>query len=447
MASLAIALVLCGASAPAFAVRFDPQATSSNSQSQSVGQNASSANPEQQQPRTYTLSPDKEARAIAYAHSRHELYFLDFLFTTVGLILLIQLGVGPRLRDWAERISRRRLLQAMIFAGVFFILLGLLGLPAAAGGHWLARYYGQSVQGWGSWFWDSIKGGVVGLILAIVLVWLFYGLVRRSPRRWWFYAWLGSLPILIFLIFVEPLVLEPLFFRFTPLAAADSQLADALERVVQHAGQNISENRMYLMNASSKLNALNAYVTGIGASERVVVWDTTIAQMTTPEILFVFGHEMGHYVLHHIRNGLLFGAGILLIFLFAGFHALHWALRRFGPGWKIRGADDWASLPVLVFILFMFNFIFTPIDNAFSRHIEHQADQYGLEVVHGIVPNAPQVAAQSFQILGEVDLDEPSPSTAVKLWFYDHPPINERILFAQTYDPWDKGESPEFVKQ
>jgi STE24 endopeptidase len=447
MVPIAIAMAVCGASAPAFAVRFDPQAASSDPQSASSSQNTSSASPEQQQPRTYTLSPDKEARAIAYAHSRHELYFLDFLFTTVGLILLIQLGVGPRLRDWAERISRRRLLQAMIFDGVFFILLGLLGLPAAAGGHWLARYYGQSVQGWGSWFWDSIKGGVVGLILAIVLVWLFYGLVRRSPRRWWFYAWLGSLPILIFLIFVEPLVLEPLFFRFTPLAAADSQLADALERVVQHAGQNIPEDRMYLMNASSKLNALNAYVTGIGASERVVVWDTTITQMTTPEILFVFGHEMGHYVLHHIRNGLLFGAGILLIFLFAGFHALHWALRRFGPGWKIRGADDWASLPVLVFILFLFNFIFTPIDNAFSRHIEHQADQYGLEVVHGIVPNAPQVAAQSFQILGEVDLDEPSPSTAVKLWFYDHPPINERILFAQTYDPWDKGESPEFVKQ
>ena len=447
LAIVAITVVLCGAGSPAFAVRFDPRSTSSDALSQSVGQNTSSASPEQQQPKAYTLPPDKEARAIAYAHSRHELYFLDFLFTTVGLILLIQLGVGPWLRDWAERISRRRFLQAVIFAGVFFILLGLLGLPAAAGSHWLARYYGQSVQGWASWFWDSIKGGVVGLILAVVLVWLFYGLVRRSPRRWWFYAWLGALPILIFLIFVEPLVLEPLFFRFTPLASTDLQLADALERVVRHAGQNIPEDRMYLMNASSKLNALNAYVTGIGASERVVVWDTTIAQMTTPQILFVFGHEMGHYVLHHIRNGILFGAGVLLIFLFAGFQALHWALRRFGGVWKIRGADDWASLPVLIFILFIFNFIFTPIDNAFSRHIEHQADQYGLEVVHGIVPDAPQVAAQSFQILGEVDLDEPSPSTAVKMWFYDHPPINERILFAQTYDPWDKGESPEFVKQ
>ena len=396
--------------------------------------------------KAYKLPPEKEAQAVAYAHSRHELYFLDFLFTTVALALLIQLAVAPWLRDRAERITRNRFLQAVVFAGLFFILFGLVSLPGTAASHWLERHYAQSVQGWGSWFWDSIKGGLIALVLAIVLVWLFYGLVRRSPRRWWFYAWLGSLPILVFLIFIEPLVLEPLFFRFTPLAATDPQLVAALERVVQHGGQEIPETRVYLMNASSKLNALNAYVTGIGASERVVVWDTTIAQMTTPEILFVFGHEMGHYVLHHIRNGILFTAGLLFAFLFAGFHALRWALGRFGAAWKIRGADDWASLPVLIFAILIFNFLFTPIDNAYSRHLEHQADQYGLEVAHGIVPDAPKVAAQSFQILGEIDLAEPAPSTAVKLWFYDHPPIDERILFAQTYDPWGKGESPEFVK-
>ena len=438
---LALLLTFCSA---AFAAPRTSQTTSA-AVFQSSGQNTEST-ARKPQPKAYTLPPDKEARAVAYAHSRHELYFLDFLFTIVGLMLLIQLGMAPRLRDWAERISRNRFLQAVTFAVPFFILLGLLGLPAAAASHWLARYYGQSVQGWNSWFWDAIKGGVVALALAIVLVWLFYGLVRRSRRRWWFYAWLGSLPILIFLIFVEPLVVEPLFFRFTPLAASDPQLAAQLERVVQRAGQDIPESRMYLMNASSKLNALNAYVTGIGASERVVVWDTTIAHMTTPQILFVFGHEMGHYVLHHIRNGIIFTAGVLFIFLFAGFHVLNWALRRFGAAWKIRGEDDWASLPVLIFAILIFNFIFTPIDNAYSRHLEHQADQYGLEVVHGIVPDAPQVAAQSFQILGELDLAEPSPSTAVKIWFYDHPPLVERILFAQTYDPWDKGESPQFVK-
>jgi Zn-dependent protease with chaperone function len=336
--------------------------------------------------------------------------------------------------------------QAIIFGVPFLILLWLFTLPSAAAGHSLARYYGQSVQGWGSWFADAVKGGAVALALAVVLLWLFYGLVRRTPHRWWFYAWLCSLPLLIFLIFVEPLVLEPLFFRFTPLANADPQLAAQLERVVERAGQNIPENRMFLMNASSKLNEVNAYVTGLGASQRVVVWDTTIARMTTPEILFVFGHEMGHYVLHHIRNGILFTSGILFLALFAGFHALHWALARFGAAWKIRGVDDWASLPVLILVLMLFNLVLTPIDNAYSRHLEHQADQYGLEVVHGIVPDAPQVAARSFQVLGQIDLSEPAPSEAVKIWFYDHPTLDERILFAQTYDPWDKGQSPAFVK-
>jgi STE24 endopeptidase len=408
-------------------------------------QNNETASPKEP-PKAYKLPPDKQARAIAYAHSRHQLYFLDILFNGVGLVLLIQLAFAPGLRDRAERLFHNRFLQAVLFAGPFFIVLGLLSLPSAAAGHWLQRYYGQSVQGWGSWFWDAVKGGVLSLVLAIVVVWLLYGVMRRSPRLWWFWAWLGSLPFLVFLVFVEPLVLEPLFFRFTPLAARDPQLAAELERVVQHAGQNIPETRMYLMNASSKLNELNAYVTGIGASERVVVWDTTIVQMTTPEILFVFGHEMGHYVLHHIPNGLMFTAGVLFIFLFAGFHALRWALRRFGSAWKVRGADDWASLPVLIFAITILSFIFTPIDNAYSRHLEHQADQYGLEVIHGIVPDAPHVAAQSFQILGEIDLAEPSPSTAVKIWFYDHPTLDERILFAQTYDPWDNGESPQFVK-
>jgi len=414
--------------------------------SRPVSQQAAPSQTAEPQPKGYTLPPDKEAKAIAYARSRRQLYFLDFAFTLVALLLLIQLGLAPMLRDWAERAARNRFLQAALFSGPFFILLGLLSLPAAAASQWLALYYGQSVQGWGSWLWDGVKGGLLTLVLAIFLVWLFYGAVRRSPRRWWFYAWLGSLPILVFLILVEPLVLEPLFFRFTPLAAGNPQLVGELERVVRHGGQEIPESRMYLMNASSKLNALNAYVTGIGPSERVVVWDTTITRMTTPQILFVFGHEMGHYVLHHIRNGILATAGVLLLVLFAGFHLLHWALWRFGTAWKIRGVDDWASLPVLILSILLFNFILTPIENGYSRHLEHQADQYGLEVVHGIVPNAPQVAAESFQILGELDLAEPAPSTAVKIWFYDHPPLNDRIIFAQTYDPWARGESPAFVK-
>jgi Zn-dependent protease with chaperone function len=399
-----------------------------------------------QAPEGYSLSPERSAQAIAYARARHVLYFCNFAYGIMLLLLILHFHLGPRFRDWAERATGHRFLQAMVFVPSLFLTLDVLSLPGGVTRHWLSRRYGQSIQGWGSWVWDWTKGEMVAIGLAIFLVWLLYAVMRRSPRRWWFYAWLGAVPILVFLVFLSPLVVEPLFFSFKPLAPADPQLAQQLERVVRHAGQNIPESRMYIMNASSKLNELNAYVSGLGDSRRVVVWDTTIARMTTPEIVFVFGHEMGHYVLGHVRDGLIFASGVLLVFLFVGSRLFAWVVRRFGSAWRLRGVDDWASLPVLLLLVAVFSFLFTPVSNAYSRHLEHQADQYGLEVVHGIIPDSPEVAARAFQILGEVDLEEPAPSEFVKLWFFDHPPLGERIRFARTYDPWVKGKSPEFVK-
>jgi len=400
----------------------------------------------QQTEQGYTLEPSRAKKAIAYANARRVLYFADFFYEAIVLLLLVRWRFGPALRDLAERAGSNRFVQALMFAPAFQLALGVLTLPGSVTAHWLARNYGQSIQSWGSWFWDWTKSQALVLVVGTLLIWLFYTAMRFSPRRWWLWAWLASLPIIVIAIFLVPLVVEPLFFHFSPLAASRPELAAQLERVVTHAGQDIPESRMFVMDASSKLNTLNAYVTGLGASRRVVVWDTTLARMTTPEILFIFGHEMGHYVLGHIRDGIEFAAALLFACLFAGFHIFRWIVRRWGEAWRVRGPDDWASLPILFLLLSLFSLVLTPVDNAYSRHLEHQADQYGLEVVHGIIPDVPGVAAQSFQILGDVDLEEPSPSWLVKVWFYDHPPINERILFARTYDPWAKGESPKFVK-
>ena len=134
------------------------------------------------------------------------------------------------------------------------------------------------------------------------------------------------------------------------------------------------------MGAGEKTTSLNAYVTGIGGSKRIVVWDTTIAKMTTPEIVFVAGHEMGHYVLGHIWKGLLFAAISLFVLFYLGFRTIGWVLARWGAGWGIHGLSDWASLPALLLLLSVFLFLGSPIQSAFSRYDEHQADQYGLEV-------------------------------------------------------------------
>jgi len=393
----------------------------------------------------YTLSPAQEAQAIAYARARHELYFFDVAYCLLLLILLLQFRVAIKFREIAARAGNNSFVQTIVFVPLLLLTIDVLSLPTAIWSHRLALKYQQSIEGWGSWLVDWVKGEAVEMAIGVILAWILYAVIRKSPRRWWLYFWVAAVPLIILGAVAEPLIIEPLFFKFTPLASSQPHLAQRIESVVKRAGLEIPQDRMFVMNASSKLKSVNAYASGLGATKRVVVWDTSLMRMTEEEILFVFGHEMGHYVLGHVRNGILFSCGVLLIFLYLAYRILHWMLARWGESWGIRSADDLASLPVLVLLAMVFSFLFTPVSNAYSRYLEHQADQYGLEVIHGLVPNAPVVAAHAFQVLGEVDLEEPNPSPAVKFWFYNHPPLDERMRFAQTYDPWSEGRAPEFV--
>ncbi len=200
------------------------------------------------------------------------------------------------------------------------------------------------------------------------------------------------------------------------------------------------------MKASDRTPLMNAYVTGLGASRRIVVWDTTIEKETPPEIVAVVGHEMGHYVLGHVWKGLVFSMAVLFVLLYLGYRSVGWLLARGGPRWGIRGVDDWASLPALLLLFSVFSLVSDPISSAYSRHIEHQADVYGLEVTHGILPDAGQTAAASFQVEGQSGLADPDPNPLNVFLFYDHPPISDRVRLCLTYNPWAEGQQPEFVK-
>jgi len=394
----------------------------------------------------YTLSPGQEAQAVAYARARHELYFFDAAYGVLLLILLLQLRVAVKFRELAERAAGNNFVSTVIFVPLTILAIDILSFPTGIWSHRLALKYQQSIEGWGSWLVDWIKGEAIEVAIGILLVWILYFVIRKSPRRWWLYFWLAAVPLIILGAVAEPLIVEPLFFTFTPLANSQPHLAERIESVVRRAGLEIPQDRMFEMKASSKLKSVNAYASGLGATKRVVVWDTSLQRMSEDEILFVFGHEMGHYVLGHVRDGILFSCAVLIVFLYLAYRLLHWMLSRWGKNWAIRGPDDLAALPALLLLLSIFSFLFTPVSNVYSRHLEHQADQYGLEVIHGLVPNASLVAAHAFQVLGEVDLEEPNPSPAVRFWFYNHPPLDERMRFAQTYDPWSTGRAPEFVK-
>lgn len=423
-----------------------PQSTSAQ---QATTQQSAATPPGQTQQRVvtaYTLPPDAYKKSQDLAHIFLRFHLISFAYVIIVLWLILRWKIASKFRDIAERTSSKRFVQALIFAPLFVLTFDILQIPFGVYANWILRKYGISVQGWHSWFWDWTKGECIAVLYSIFALWILFAIIRRSPRRWWFYFWCISLPIGLLLFFLQPLVIDPMFHKFEPLAQKDPALTASLETLVRHSGENIPRERMYWMGASEKSTDLNAYVTGFGASKRIVIWDTTIAKMNTAQITYVVGHEMGHYVLHHIPKLLAFGAFVLFVAFYVGYLFAGWTLARSGARWGIRGFEDWAVTPCLLLILAIFFFCVSPIINSYSRSVEHQADQYGLEVTHALTPDSGQVAAQSFQILGEVSYDDPHPSRLRVIFFYDHPAIRDRVQFALHYDPWSHGQQPEFVK-
>ena len=394
----------------------------------------------------YTLPPDRYRNARDFGKVHFRFALISFVYGLLVLWLILRWKLSAKYRTLAERKSSKRITQALIFSPLLILTIDIFELPTGIYQNWVSRQYGLSVQGWGSWFSDWTKGELISIIIYTLLIWLLYAAIRKSPRRWWFYFWLVSLPIGLFLFFLRPLFIDPLFHKFEPLQQKDPALTASLERMVQRAGQNIPPERMFRMRASEKTTAIDAYVAGFGTSKRIVVYDTTIARATTREIVFAAAHEVGHYVLGHIPKLLAFGALFLFVLFYLGFCSIGWVLARWGEKWEIGGLDDWASLPALLLLVSIIAFIAAPIGNAYSRHIEHQADQYGLEVTHGLTADSNQVAAQAFNLLGDVNLGDPEPNPVDVFLFYDHPTVPDRVQFALTYDPWSHGQSGQFVK-
>ena len=384
---------------------------------------------------SYRLPPEKYQKAIAYSRAGYRLYFLSVFWNLAVLLVLLRLGSIARLRDFAEGCSHRRILQAAIFVPSVFATLALLNLPIRLYWHQLSLNYQQSVQPWDSWFWDWTKAHLLTIVVATIVVLLLFSVIRSKPRLWWFYAWLGAIPFTLFFVFIAPWYIDPLFNEFQPLQEKYPQLTGAIVRLTEAAGHPVAQDRIVLMKASAKTNAINAYVTGLGSSTRIVIWDTSIQKSSADELLSIVGHELGHYVMHHVAKGVAFFLALLLPAFYVAYCLLRWAIARWGNIWGVENQSDWAALGVLLLVFNVMSFFGEPIGNAFSRKEEKEADLYGLEVVQGLVPNANEVAAHAFQVLGEEDLDDPDPPKFIVFWLYTHPPLNDRLRLAHDFQP------------
>jgi Zn-dependent protease with chaperone function len=392
-------------------------------------------------PATYTLTPERRAQAIAYSRALYILYFVGALISIGIYLFLWRARISVLFRDWAVKTSRRLFIQCLIVVPLTVAATALLKFPL----HYYASFvlehrFGLATQGFASWLADWGKSLAIEAALGVIVVWVFYFVVRRSPGRWWFLFWLASIPLVLGFILIEPYAIDPWFYKFTPLENSQPVLTGRIEAMLEHARLAVPPARIFEMNASSRTNAVDAYVTGVGASKRVVVWDTTLKTMGSDELLLVLGHEIGHYVLHHIPKEFGLDEAVALIFFFLGFFAVNRLVNRAGPCVGIEGVGDLASLPLVLAVLIGLAFLSDPIMSGISRYYEHQADQFGLEVAYGVVPDPNTAEVHALQILGEQDLADPDPSPFIKFWLYTHPPLADRIRFAATYKPWSEGK-------
>ncbi|MFC6646436.1 M48 family metalloprotease [Granulicella cerasi] len=263
------------------------------------------------------------------------------------------------------------------------------------------------------------------------------------PRRWWLAFAICAVPVTLFLVFADPYI-NFAFNQYEPMTLHHAALAQQLEQVAQRGHMDIPLDRMFVMKASAKVTTMNADVEGFGASKRVVVWDTTIDRMKPEEVVTVFGHESGHYVLNHVRNGVAMGLAGLFVGMWLAAFIVRWMLARFGAAWRIPRLQDWGTFAVLFFVFSLFGLFIEPLANTMSRHVEHDADVYGQEAVHGLVAD-PQAAMQGAMVrLGENSFAVPNEPLWEETLLGNHPALGRRAAFAHAYDPWAAGMRPKY---
>src|SRR5215470_12082110 len=229
----AASAILSAAPGPAKAAspRPSPQSTEMPSASPASVPAASAQSQPASPPRItkYTLSPDRYQKARNLAKIHFRLTLISFVYGLLVLWLVLRWKLSAKYRTLAENRFSKRFLQALVFSPLIILTIDVLELPTGIYENWVSRQYGLSVQGWGSWFWDWTKGELISVILGTILIWLLYSVIRKSPRRWWFYFWLVSLPILLLVFFLQPLVIDPLIHKFEPLAQKDPARAHVLD--------------------------------------------------------------------------------------------------------------------------------------------------------------------------------------------------------------------------
>ena len=375
--------------------------------------------------------PQPSPLAVQYHQSGDRLWVLGELWALVIPALWLFTGASARLRSLAQRIGRKWFLVVGIYAVAYIALNFVIDLPLSY--YWgfvRSHAYGLSVQTLGHWVGNHLKSLAVSMLVTFFVLWIPYLLLKRSPRRWWLYTGLLSVPFMLVGMLVVPIWYDPLFNDFGPMK--NKVLEQKIRALAEKAG--IEGSRIFEVDKSRDTKTINAYVSGFMGTKRIVLWDTLLDRLSDEEILFILGHEMGHYVLNHVVRSILLLSVLNLFSLYIVYRVAGRLIARFHVRFGFDHLSDVASVPLLALLLQLVSLGVTPLAWAYSRHQEHEADRFALELTR-----ANHAGASAFVKLQERNLGVPWPGWLYRIWRATHPSIAERVEFCNQYHPWRTG--------
>lgn len=369
------------------------------------------------------LTPAQHARATAYTHGGYWILLWTALVSVLAAWIVLKSGVLVRVRDGVQTTRPRPWLAVLAVAAVDTVFEALLNLPWNAYAGWAReKAYGLTSRPFGGWLGEQALGLVVSLVIALIMFSGLYWIIRRAPRSWWAWSAVGFVVGFIALSAVQPLVIEPLFNTFKP--APPGPMRDEIVAMARQV--DVPSDRIFIYNGSKQSNRYSANVSGLFGTARIAMSDVMFKKdADLAEVRAVVGHEMGHYVLHHIfRQAAEFGLVALL-----GFFLID---RLFAPTARllgvrgIGGVSDPAGLPIIGILITVFMLLMTPVTNSIIRVAESEADRFSLERF-----NEPDGLAKA--LVKTIEYRADSPGRLEEIIFYSHPSVGRRVRRAMDW--------------
>ncbi|MDW8801402.1 M48 family metallopeptidase [Clostridium sp. A1-XYC3] len=377
-------------------------------------------------------------KALEYQQKKVNIWLSGIVLSMLVPALFLFTRLSVVLRNWAQSKSRFAIIVLILYFSVYYLINAIISLPLDYySGFVLKHAYGLSNQSIVKWVQDLLKGLILTIAAGSVFICIPYILIKRSPKYWWLHMGILLIPVIFFVTLITPVYIDPIFNKYQNLQ--DKKLEEKIYQLVDKT--YMKDVKLFQVNKSEDTKEMNAYMTGVLNTKRIVLWDTTVKNLTEGETLSVVAHEMGHYLMGHVWKAIIFG-GIVSIFIFylVNKSAL-WILDKSGGIFGFNKLQDIAAVPLIILLLTVYTFAASPFINYYARYTEREADRFELELTRDN-----EASMSSMIKLHEKSLILPRPGLVYELWNYDHPTFEERVNFADKYRPWEKNESIKYGK-